>query len=86
MLLFSKSPQATVQVPNLVNLSYAQAQQSAESMGLKLTSTTKPNDTTQPDNTVVEQNPAAGTAMRQGDTIAVVVVAGQATVVVPNTV
>ncbi len=86
VLLGTKSPQATVQAPNLVSESYTQAQLDADKVGLKLTFTSRPNDTTQPDNTVVEQNPTAGSSMRKGDTITVVVVSGQATVVVPNTV
>jgi len=84
VLLTTKSPQATVQAPNLVNLTYTQAQQSAKSVGLEITFTSKPNDTKYPDNTVVEQNPSANSSMHQGDTITVVVVSGQATVNVPN--
>jgi serine/threonine protein kinase len=86
VLLGTKSPQATVQAPNLVSESYTQAQLDADKVGLKLTFTSRPNDTTQPDNTVVEQNPTAGSSMRKDDTITVVVVSGQATVVVPSTV
>jgi eukaryotic-like serine/threonine-protein kinase len=86
VLLATKSPTATVQAPNLVTMSFTQAQQSASSLGLNLTFESKPNDTKYPDNTVVSQDPLANTAMRQGDTITVVVVIGQATVAVPNTV
>ncbi len=83
-LVFSKGPQSTVLAPNLVSRSFTQAQQDVDRVGLKLTFTSRPNDTNQPDNTVVDQKPPANTPMRQGDTIAVVVLSGQATVVVPN--
>ena len=84
VLLASKSGSATVYAPNLVSESYTQAQIDAQRYGLNITVTTRANDTTQPDNTVVEQNPPAGSQMHQGDTITIVVLSGQATVIVPN--
>ncbi len=60
------------------------AQSDAAKAGVKLQFQFKPNDTTQPDNTVIQQNPPAGSQMQRDDTITVTVVNGQPTVVVPN--
>jgi len=54
-LLTSKSGPPAVYAPNLLSLTYTQAQAIAESDGLSITFTTRTNNTKQPDNTVIER-------------------------------
>jgi serine/threonine protein kinase len=74
----------TVAVPDLVNLQYAQAQQLAQGVGLEIQPIYQPNNTKNPDNTVVSQDPSAGSFVNKGDTIKVTVVTGVPQVVVPT--
>jgi hypothetical protein len=83
-LLATSRGSTPVYAPNLVYESLTQAQADATRVGLKLTPNFRPNDTTQPDNTVIQQDPAAGSQMHEGDTITVTVLTGQSTVTVPN--
>ena len=80
----SKAPPAPVYAPNLMYEPYTQAQAQAQRVGLRVTVQFEANTTTQPDGTVVKQDPAAGTEMQQGDKITITVVTGQSTVAVPN--
>jgi hypothetical protein len=86
VLLFNGNTSSpTVYAPYLVNLSSAQAQQTAAGQGLVVSITTRPNDTPdKADGTVVDQNPAAGIQMHKGDTINITILGGQALVTVPN--
>jgi serine/threonine protein kinase len=85
LLISRGSSGSTVYAPNLVNVSYTDAQQTAQSYGLQLSvSSTTPNNGSQAADTIVSQNPGFGLAMSKGDTIYVTVVAGTAQVVVPD--
>ena len=85
VFLVMKAPSGTtVSAPDMVYHSYAQAQTQAASLGLTLTVVNRPNDTTWPDNTVIDQSPTANTSVPKGSTIQITIVTGQATVNVPN--
>jgi serine/threonine-protein kinase len=83
-LVASKESAPVVWAPYLVGDSYATAQQQADSYGLQIVASYRENDGDQPDGTVVDQNPSAGSQMHKGDTIYVTVVTGQPLVEVPN--
>jgi serine/threonine-protein kinase len=85
LLLNRNSPSVgVVYAPDLVHLSMTEAQAQADGLGLKIVPTYKANDTNEDDNTVVEQDPAPGSALRRGDTIYVTVVGGAPQGTVPN--
>ncbi len=86
LLLNRNSPSTSVvYAPYLLNLPFSQAQQSAQSSGLSIAVVdTKPNNGSQVDQTVLSQDPAAGSPMQRGDTINVTIVQGSAQVAVPN--
>ena len=74
----------SVAVPDLVNLSYNQAQQTAQGAGLQLQPIYIPNNTNNPDNTIVSQDPPAGNFLNRGDTVKVTIVNGSQQVLVPD--
>ena len=84
VIVTSKAPDAPIYAPNLLYMSYTQAQSQAQRDGFSVTVKFESNTTTQADGTVVGQDPPAATAMHKGDTITITVVTGQATVTVPN--
>jgi serine/threonine protein kinase len=86
LLLTRNSPsRSVVYAPDLTNLTYSVAQQTAHSYGLQVAvQATRPNDGSVPDTTIVDQTPAAGSSMNRGDTIYVTVLTGTSEVVVPN--
>ena len=87
LLLNRNAPSArVVYAPDLVELPFATAQQNADKLQLKIVPSYKANDTSQPENTVVDQDPAAGSPMERGDTIYVTVVGGAPQSTVPTVV
>jgi serine/threonine protein kinase len=87
LLLNRNSPSVSVvYAPDLVHLSITEAQAEADRLELTIVPTYKANDTNEDDNTIVEQDPAPGSAMHRGDTIYVTVVGGAPQATVPNVV
>ena len=85
LLISRGSSGSTVYAPNLVNVLYSDAQQTAQAYGLQISvAATATNNGSQTDRTILSQNPAAGMAMNRGDTIFVTVVTGTSQVVVPT--
>lgn len=85
LLLNRNSPSVSVvYAPDLVHLSITEAQAEADRLELKIVPAYKANDTNEEDNTIVEQDPAPGSAMHRGDTINVTVVGGAPQGTVPN--
>jgi serine/threonine-protein kinase len=79
--LFVSSGPKLVKVPNLVNQNVSQAQSALTSAGLTPSVRTNANST-RPAGTVIKQNPAAGTSVKAGTTVYLVVSGGG--VQVPN--
>jgi len=79
--LFVSSGPKLVKVPNLVNQNVSQAQTALTSAGLTPSVRTNANST-RPAGTVIKQNPAAGTSVKPGATVYLVVSGGG--VQVPN--
>ena len=79
--LFVSSGPKLVKVPNLVNQNVSQAQTALTSAGLTPSVRTNSNST-RPAGTVIKQNPAAGTSVKAGTTVYLVVSGGG--VQVPN--
>ena len=72
-----------VEVPNFVGMTYEAAQAAAEDAGLELEiRDSRPSE--QPDNTVIEQDPEAGSDVEEGSTVKVVLDLGEETVAVPD--
>ncbi|MFD8803983.1 Stk1 family PASTA domain-containing Ser/Thr kinase [Streptomyces sp. NPDC059597] len=70
--------------PNLVGVKYASdARQQADNVGLKVTAERKPCED-QPKGNVCSQSPKAGTKVKKGDTLALVVSTGAPKVTVPS--
>ncbi|MGV9337264.1 Stk1 family PASTA domain-containing Ser/Thr kinase [Streptomyces sp. NPDC003688] len=69
--------------PNLVGISYADAKQQADNVGLLLTQERKPCED-QPKGNVCSQDPAAGTDVKKGDTLKLTVSTGAPKVTVPS--
>ncbi|MEU9208814.1 Stk1 family PASTA domain-containing Ser/Thr kinase [Streptomyces sp. NPDC048415] len=69
--------------PNFVSQTYDDAKKMAQNRELKLTSTNKPCEK-EPKGNVCSQNPSAGTQVKKGDTVNVVVSTGAPKVAVPN--
>ncbi len=73
----------TFKAPNFVGQTYADAQRTAENVDLKLAEPTKKPCDGQPKGSVCEQDPKAGTEVKKGDTISLVVSTGAPKVQVP---
>ncbi|MEU9184862.1 Stk1 family PASTA domain-containing Ser/Thr kinase [Streptomyces sp. NPDC048484] len=73
----------SIDTPNFVNRTVADAKQTASNVDLKLTINKKPCENT-PKNSVCDQNPAAKTEVQKGDTITLTVSSGAPKVAVPN--
>ena len=72
-----------VSVPNLVGMSYEDAQAAAADLDLEVARTAfQPSD--QPDGTVLAQDPAAGAVVDPGSTIKLTIALGDETVTVPD--
>ncbi len=71
-------------VPNFVNLSFTQAQALATQNGIVLSPTASAAPSGVQADTVLSQNPAAGTKIDKGGTVTLVVAAGAQTVAVPD--
>ncbi|GAA2880492.1 Stk1 family PASTA domain-containing Ser/Thr kinase [Streptomyces mexicanus] len=76
----------TFKAPNFVGQTYADAQRTAENVDLKLAEPTKKPCDGQPKGSVCEQDPKAGTEVKKGDTISLVVSTGAPKVQVPGVV
>jgi serine/threonine-protein kinase len=81
--LFSGSSTTSVTVPNLRGLTVAQAQSQLEGQGLRL-GRTEPEASDEPSGTILQQDPAAGEALQQGQAVDVTVSAGREEAIVPN--
>ena len=79
--LFVLTGPRPVNVPNVVGLNISQAQNTVSSKGLSTHVRTNPNST-QPQGTVIRQNPLAGTPVKPGSSVTLVVSGGG--VKVPN--
>ncbi|MFI1410639.1 Stk1 family PASTA domain-containing Ser/Thr kinase [Streptomyces sp. NPDC020707] len=73
----------SVDTPNFVNRTVADAKQTARNVDLELTINEKPCENT-PKNSVCDQSPAAKTQVEKGDTITLTVSTGAPKVAVPN--
>ncbi|AVH57650.1 MULTISPECIES: Stk1 family PASTA domain-containing Ser/Thr kinase [Streptomyces] len=73
----------TFKAPNFVSQTLEDAKNMAENRDLKLTTEKKPCEK-EPKGNVCEQDPAAGTSVKKGDTINLVVSTGAPKVAVPN--
>lgn len=73
----------TLDTPNFVNMTLADAKQRASNVDLELTINEKPCEDT-PKNSVCDQSPAAKTEVKKGDTITLTVSTGAPKVAVPN--
>jgi len=78
------TPAAQVTVPNFVNLSFTQAQALATQNGIILSPTASAAPSGTAADTVLSQNPAAGTKIDKGGTVDLIVAAGAQTVAVPD--
>ncbi|MGW4320959.1 Stk1 family PASTA domain-containing Ser/Thr kinase [Streptomyces sp. NPDC004684] len=74
----------TFKAPNFVGQTYADAQNSAENVGLKLAQPTRKPCDDQPKGSVCDQDPKAGAEVKKGDTVNLVVSTGAAKVQVPG--
>ena len=75
---------ATVEIPNLVGLTAADARGRLRGLGLR--STQRPIESERPKGTVVAQSPAAGRKVREGGIVVLTVSTGPAQISVPNVV
>jgi beta-lactam-binding protein with PASTA domain/predicted Ser/Thr protein kinase len=73
----------TLDTPNFVDRTVAEARQTASNVDLELTINKKPCENT-PKNSVCDQSPAAKTQVKKGDTITLTVSTGAPKVAVPN--
>ena len=81
--LLSSDPGAKVTVPTVVGLTIDQANSSLTRAGLKLgQESTRVSDL--PPNTIIQQDPIAGSQLQQGQAVSVVISAGKEKVSVPN--
>ncbi|MFE9448815.1 Stk1 family PASTA domain-containing Ser/Thr kinase [Streptomyces sp. NPDC006739] len=80
----SKTSDQTFAAPNFVSNSYGDAQKMAVNADLKLAPPTRKPCDNQPKGNVCSQNPAAGTDVKKGDTISLVVSTGAPKVTVPD--
>lgn len=71
-------------VPTLVGKKYTTANDLAKLRGYKLEITGWVQNDEYPENTIIEQNPTAGTTAKTGDTIMVVISSGSDNVIVPE--
>ena len=79
----SPVPPATVSVPNLVGMTFDEARSEADRLGILVVRTGfQPSD--QPENTILAQEPAAGTSIDKGGTVNLTMAAGPLTVSVPD--
>jgi serine/threonine-protein kinase len=81
--LFPSGGSQAVTVPNLRGLTVPQAQSQLEGDGLRLGRTT-PEASDEPSGTILQQDPAAGESLQQGQAVDVTVSAGREEVIVPN--
>ncbi|HEX7492129.1 MAG TPA: protein kinase [Candidatus Limnocylindrales bacterium] len=79
-----KAAPSTILAPNLASYTLQQAQQDGQRLGFSVSPTYQANTGTQAENTIVSQNPLAGTTINVGDTIIVTIVTGPGTVIVPD--
>ena len=80
----SKSAVATIQAPSVVGQTVAQANATLTDAKLKLGLQTPQNDATAPIGTILSQDPAAGTSIKEGESVNVVVSAGTEKTTVPD--
>lgn len=83
--LFANSSAEQVTVPSVVNMSSQEAEQTLNSMGLRLGTQTAEASDKDPD-TVLSQDPTAGESLEKGQAVNVKVSGGPAQVAVPNVV
>jgi eukaryotic-like serine/threonine-protein kinase len=76
---------ALVTVPNVIDRPQAQAVRQLEAAGFEVVVTEEPSEDIEP-GFVIDQNPAAGSEVREGSTITITVSVGVETVPVPNVV
>jgi eukaryotic-like serine/threonine-protein kinase len=80
--IYASSLPKPVQVPNVVGQSYQAAQQQLAGLKLKMVVASQTNNDTMPAGQVISQDPLAGIAAKEGDTVKVVVSLGKASVAV----
>lgn len=76
----------TVTAPNVINMTVEQAQNAAESKGLNIVVKSQENSSTVDEGSIISQTPSAGTSLKKGDSIEVVVSKGENGNPVPNVV